>query len=160
VAPGCETLHTSGVIISLSLSPLLLLENDIFLIRQKETMFLVSAASNSYLYPRTWWYDFFLEIKHCLQKRYGVWLRTGRPGFDPRQRQRIYLLATASRPALRPTQPSVQWVPGVKRGWGVMLTTHPHVVPRLRMSRSYTSSPPQAPPWCVAESLYLYRNDI
>jgi hypothetical protein len=31
--------------------------------------------------------------------------------------------------------------PGVKRGQGVTLTTHPHLVPRLRMSRSYTSSP-------------------
>jgi hypothetical protein len=34
---------------------------------------------------------------------------------------------------------------GVKRGRGVMLTTHPHLVPRSRMSRSYTSSP-VAPP--------------
>jgi hypothetical protein len=33
--------------------------------------------------------------------------------------------------------------PGEKRGRGVMLTTHPHLVPRLRMSRSYTSSPPR-----------------
>jgi hypothetical protein len=33
--------------------------------------------------------------------------------------------------------------PGVKRGWGVTLTTHPHLVPRLWMSRSYTSSPPK-----------------
>jgi hypothetical protein len=44
-------------------------------------------------------------------------------------------------------QPPIQWVPGVlspgvKRGRGVTLTTHPHLVPRLRMSRSYTSSPP------------------
>jgi hypothetical protein len=44
--------------------------------------------------------------------------------------------------------PPVQWVPGilspgVKRGRGVMLTTHPHLVPRLRMSRSYTASPPR-----------------
>jgi hypothetical protein len=34
-----------------------------------------------------------------------------------------------------PTQPPVQWVPGiispgVKRGRGVMLATHPHLVPR------------------------------
>jgi hypothetical protein len=34
--------------------------------------------------------------------------------------------------------------PGVKSGRGVTLTTHPYLVPRLRMSRSYTSSPPSA----------------
>jgi hypothetical protein len=31
--------------------------------------------------------------------------------------------------------------PGPKRGWGVTLTTHPHLVPRSRMSRRYTSCP-------------------
>jgi hypothetical protein len=41
-------------------------------------------------------------------------LRIGRPGFDPRQGQRIFLLAPASRLALGPTQPPVQWVPGGK----------------------------------------------
>jgi hypothetical protein len=38
-----------------------------------------------------------------------------------------------SRPALRPTQPPVQWVsvlsPGVKSGLGVTLTPHPLLVP-------------------------------
>jgi hypothetical protein len=78
----------------------------------------------------------------------SVWLRTGRPGFDPRQRQRIFILVSASNPALGPTQSPVQWVPGilspgVKRGRGVMLTIYPHPVSWLRMSRSYTSSPPR-----------------
>jgi hypothetical protein len=41
-------------------------------------------------------------------------------------------------------------------GRGVKLTTHPHLVPRSRMSRSYTSFPPQAPPWRVAWLLYFY----
>jgi hypothetical protein len=77
-----------------------------------------------------------------------------------RQRQIIFLLAPASRPALGPTQPPIQWVPGVlspgvKRGRGVMLTTHPHLVPSLRMSRSYASSPPHVPPWRVAGQFYL-----
>jgi hypothetical protein len=45
--------------------------------------------------------------------------------------------------------PPVQWVPGVlppglKRGRGVTLITHPYLVPRSRMSRSYTPLPPSA----------------
>jgi hypothetical protein len=59
---------------------------------------------------------------------------TGRSGFVPWQRQKIFLLASVSRPAPRPTQPPVQWVPGVlslgvKRGRSMMLTTHPHLLP-------------------------------
>jgi hypothetical protein len=33
--------------------------------------------------------------------------------------------------------------PGRKRGRDVSLSTHPHLVPRSRMSRSYTSPPPK-----------------
>jgi hypothetical protein len=60
----------------------------------------------------------------------------------------MFPLSSVSRPALRPTQPPVQWVPGVlspgvKCGRGLTLTTHPHLVPRSRPSRSYTSSPPK-----------------
>jgi hypothetical protein len=71
---------------------------------------------------------------------------TGRSRFDPGRGQRIFPLATVSRLALGPTQPPVQCVPGVlspglKRGRGVTLPTHPHLVPRSRMSRSYTFSP-------------------
>jgi hypothetical protein len=36
-----------------------------------------------------------------------------RTGFDPLQRQRIFSLTSVSRPALRPTQSPVQWVPEV-----------------------------------------------
>jgi hypothetical protein len=54
-------------------------------------------------------------------------------------------LASVSRPALRPTQLPIQWVPGVKRSRGVMLTTHPHLVPRSMMIRSY--KPTSSPPW-------------
>jgi hypothetical protein len=43
-------------------------------------------------------------------------------------------LPSVSRPALRPTQLPVQWVPGVlspgvKSGRGVTLITHPHLAP-------------------------------
>jgi hypothetical protein len=44
-----------------------------------------------------------------------------------------------SRPAPGPTQPPVQWVPGLSRGWSgrsVVLTTHSLLAPRSSMSRA------------------------
>jgi hypothetical protein len=77
---------------------------------------------------------------------------------DTRQRQEIFPLASVSKPALGNTQPPVQCVlgvlsPGVKRGRGVTLTTHPHLVPRSRMSRTYTSPPPALPKVCCGNAL-------
>jgi hypothetical protein len=68
-------------------------------------------------------------------------------GFNPQQGQRIFLFASVSRLALRPTQPPIQWVLGVpslgvKSSCGMMLTTHPHLVPRSITSWSYSSCPP------------------
>jgi hypothetical protein len=62
--------------------------------------------------------------------------------------QRISSLTSVYRPALGPTQPPVQLIPGVlspgvKNGRGVTLTTHPHLVPRSTVSRSYTFSSPK-----------------
>jgi hypothetical protein len=87
---------------------------------------------------------FIVWRKSCKQVgalKFKNWT-TGWPGFDPRQRQRIFPIASVSRPALGLTQPPTQWVPGVKHGWGVMLISHLYLVIRSRMSRSYTSFPP------------------
>jgi hypothetical protein len=85
---------------------------------------------------------------------------TGRSRFDPRQMQRIFPLASVSRPALRPTQPPVQWVPGVlspgaKRGPDMTLTTHPnHCKVREWVGAIYLS--PLRLHMCVVGLLYIY----
>jgi hypothetical protein len=71
----------------------------------------------------------------------------GRPKFEHRQRQRIFSLASVSRPALRSIPPPIQWAtgggsfPGGKGRPGSDADHSPHLVPRSRMSRSYNSSP-------------------
>jgi hypothetical protein len=48
--------------------------------------------------------------------QYSVWLQVGRPGdlgSIPGRGESIFPLASLSRPALGPTQPPVQWEPGV-----------------------------------------------
>jgi len=57
----------------------------------------------------------------------------------------FFLLATGSSLVLGPTQPSNQWVPGVK-GSGRELTTHLHLVPRLRKCE-VTRSLPHTSSW-------------
>jgi hypothetical protein len=51
-------------------------------------------------------------------------------GIRSPQKQMIFSVVSVTRPALSPTQPLIQWIPGVisqevKRRWDVTLTTHP-----------------------------------
>jgi hypothetical protein len=91
---------------------------------------------------------------------YGV---DGVLGFDSRLGLGIFLFTTASRTALGPTQPPIQWVSGplslaVKRT-GREADRSPHLVPRSKNEWSYTSTPQYAfMAWCTDKAqgqLYL-----
>jgi hypothetical protein len=67
-------------------------------------------------------------------------LRAGRSRFESRQGLRIFLFATASRPAVGPTQPPIQWVPRVK--WpGREVDYSPPFSAEVKNAWSYTSTP-------------------
>jgi hypothetical protein len=70
---------------------------------------------------------------------------TGWWGSIPGTHKRAFRLAFVFRTTLGSTQAPVEWVPvflspGVNCGRSVTLTALPHLVPRSRISRSYTSS--------------------
>jgi hypothetical protein len=89
-------------------------------------------------------------------------------GCDSRQGPGIFLFTTVSKPAVGPTQPPIQRVPGalslrVKQP-GMKLTIHLHLAPRSRMRGAIHPLPQYAFIWCLgkAHGLYLftYRNGI
>jgi hypothetical protein len=113
-----------------------------------------------------------LNIMAAMGWTTGVWLPEGvdifrigtasrstwRSGFDPRQRQMIFSsnLCVQTGSEAHPASCTMGTggpFPGSKRGRGVMLTTHPHLVQRSRTNRSYTSSPPSATMACSGTAL-------
>jgi hypothetical protein len=55
-------------------------------------------------------FGLFNDTGSGIAKRYSDGLRAGRPCFDSRRGQETFLYSTASRPALGPTLPPIQWV--------------------------------------------------
>jgi hypothetical protein len=95
---------------------------------------------------------FVLESSHrqAFQSRDGDWLRAGRPrgrSSSP-ARVKIFLFSTSSRPALRPIQLPIQWVPvavspGVKRP-GSQSDHSPPASAEVKKMWIYTSTHPHA----------------
>jgi hypothetical protein len=135
------------------------------LYRQFETIILSAVIllfGNEVQIPRSKIY--YNKKRSCRSvSQYSVWLQTARSGFDPRQRQKIFPLASVSRPALRPTQPPVQSVKGVlslgaNRDCGMMLTTH-HIWSRSQEWVGAIPPLPLVPPrryWDSFTLLFLY----
>jgi hypothetical protein len=67
-------------------------------------------------------YPYFTEVytDKGHRSRYSDWLQAGRPRGRSSSLSRVknFLFSTSSRPALVPTQPPTQWVPGSCFLWG------------------------------------------
>jgi hypothetical protein len=94
------------------------------------------------------WLLVFDCVLLCIVPRELSWysdrLQAGRPGFDFRQRQESFLYFTVSRPALGPTQPPIQRIPGVLSPGIKQLgreVDHSPPVLRSRMVELYLHSP-------------------
>jgi hypothetical protein len=112
-------------------------------------------------YDILWWIELTCvsRVAQSVQCPATGWI-TGRSRFDPRQRRKYFSsslcvqTSSVAHPASY-TMGTGGLFPGVKCGRGVTLTTHPNLVPRSIMSRSYTSSHPRASVACNGTTLCL-----
>jgi hypothetical protein len=92
------------------------------------------------------------QIRECLEPGYGLDDRE----FESRKGLLIFLFTTASRPALRPTQPPIQWVPGALsvgvKGSEREADAHPHLVLRSRMWGAIPPLQYAFMLWCTVKS--------
>jgi hypothetical protein len=109
-------------------------------------------------------YTRFRRGKLCQGRSISVSIESGygRSRFDLRQRRKDFssTLCVQTGSGAHPASCTMGTggpFPGVKRGRGVTLTTHPHPMPTSRMSRSYTSSPPSASVACSGIALAFQK---
>jgi hypothetical protein len=101
-------------------------------------------------------YLYFTNRRHDTSVDIVTRLRAGRSGFDSRRGLGIFLVATASRQALGPTQSPIQWVlglfPWIKRPGHE--ADHSHLVSRLRMRGAIPPLPQYVfMAWCLLKAL-------
>jgi len=85
--------------------------------------------------------------------------------FESRQGQEFFLLATASRPALVPIQPPIQWVPGALTPgvkWTGLEADHsPPPSAEVKNTWSYISTPPYVfMAWCLLKYILCLHGVI
>jgi hypothetical protein len=102
-----------------------------------------------------WWMEFWGYFRKLYQlqslfkiaceqrSRYSYWLRAGGPRGQSSSFGRVknFLFSTSSRSALGPTQPPIQWLPGVKRA-GRETDHSPQTSADVKKLWIYTSTPP------------------
>jgi hypothetical protein len=87
-------------------------------------------------------------------------LQTGLPGFDFRLELGFLLLATASRPALGPTHPLLQWVPWVKRS-GRNVDHSPPSSAEVRMRGAIPPLPQYVfVAWCLIKQVTRFHSVV
>jgi len=87
------------------------------------------------LYKQSYFKHICLHVRAVTaqwEERWATGWTIGVLGLDSRRGLGIFLFTTASKTALRPTQPHIQWVPGA----------YLHLVPRSNKVWCYNSTPP------------------
>ena len=92
----------------------------------------------------------------CIATRYGL----DGPGIEYRLEAR-FSTPVQTGPGAHPASRTMRAgsFPGVKRGRGVALTTHPHLAPRLKKEHSYTSTPLLGLGGMLQGELFLLRQN-
>jgi hypothetical protein len=103
----------------------------------------------------------------CTLNQYSVWLQTDDRGSISDRDKGFFLQCLCpdqfwGSPSLLSsgTEGGGGPFPGVKLGRGVTLTTHPHLVPRWRMSGSYSSSRPWRLHCGSGSAFTLYKQHV
>jgi hypothetical protein len=122
-----------------------------------QPLLVFKADSGQYSYKNR---KMFSVGYYAVQRLWATGWTIGVLGFDSRRGLGVLLFTTASRTALGPTQPPIQWVPGVlslgvKRQGSEADHSHPSNA-EVKNEWSYTSTPPIRLHGVVLSYIYTY----